>query len=162
VTATFSIRSAAAGDVEAIAPIWHSAWRDGHLGHVPDGLLAFRKEEHFLSRTRERIPSMWVAESGGEIVGFVAIKADELEQLFVERAARGTGVAQMLLDRGEKELRRAGNRRVWLAVVAGNTRARAFYARCGWRDTGPFTYQAETSAGPFAVPSHRYEKDLES
>jgi putative acetyltransferase len=161
VTAEYSIRSAAGGDVDAVARIWYSAWRDGHLGHVPDGLLAFRTEEHFLSRARERISRLWVAEAGGTIVGFVAIKADELEQLFVERAARGTGVAKMLIDRGEQELRRAGHRRAWLAVVAGNSRARAFYTRCGWRDAGAFTYLAETSAGPFEVPSHRYEKDLE-
>lgn len=161
-TATYSIRKAAAGDVEAVARIWHSAWRDGHVGHVPEGLLEFRTEEHFLPRARERIDRMWVAESGGVVVGFVAIKADELEQLFVERAARGTGVAELLMDRGEQELRRAGHRRAWLAVVAGNARARAFYARRGWHDVGPFIYQAETSAGPFAVPSHRYEKDLQS
>lgn len=160
-TARYSIRSAVGGDADAVARVWYSAWRDGHLGHIPDGLLAFRKEEHFLSRTRERIDHIWVAEAAGRIVGFVAVRGDELEQLFVEREARGTGVAKMLIDRGERELRRAGHRRIWLAVVAGNQRARAFYARCGWRDMGPFTYQAETSAGPFEVPSHRYEKDLE-
>jgi GNAT superfamily N-acetyltransferase len=163
VTATFSIRKAAPGDADAIARIWHSAWRDSHVGHVPDGLLVFRREEDFLARVPGRIDNMWVAESGdGAVVGFVAVMADELEQLFVERAARGTGVAAMLMDRGERELRLAGHRRAWLAVVAGNARARAFYARRGWRDMGPFIYQAETTAGPFAVPSHRYEKELES
>jgi putative acetyltransferase len=161
VTATFSIRKAAPGDAEVIARIWHSAWRDSHVGHVPDGLLPFRREEDFLARVPGRIDTMWVAESGdGVIVGFVVVKADELEQLFVERAARGTGVAAMLMDRGEQALHEAGHRRVWLAVVAGNTRARAFYARRGWRDMGPFTYHAETSAGTVDVPSHRYEKDL--
>ena len=103
---------------------------------------------------------MWVAESGSQIVGFVVIKDDEVEQLFVERAARGTGVAAMLLHKGEEEIRRAGYSRAWLAVVEGNTRARAFYARCGWRDCGPFTYNAETAAGAFPVPSHRYEIDF--
>jgi GNAT superfamily N-acetyltransferase len=88
------------------------------------------------------------------------VKADEIEQLFVERAARGTGVAAMLLRKGEAEIRSAGHRRAWLAVVAGNQRARSFYSREGWRDSGPFTYLAETPAGPFAVPSHRYEIDF--
>jgi hypothetical protein len=50
--------------------------------------------------------------------------------------------------------------RAWLAVVAGNARARAFYERHGWRDAGPFIYHAETEAGAFPVPSHRYEIDL--
>jgi GNAT superfamily N-acetyltransferase len=103
---------------------------------------------------------MWVAESHGQVVGFVVVKGDEIEQLFVDRTARGTGVAATLLRQGEREIRRAGHRQAWLAVVAGNQRARSFYSRLGWRDAGPFTYMAETAAGPFAVPSHRYEIDL--
>jgi len=75
----------------------------------------------------------------------------------VDRTARGTGVAAQLLRRGEDEVRGNGHSRAWLAVVAGNARARAFYERHGWRDAGPFTYQAETAAGTFPVPSHRYE-----
>ena len=157
---SFSLRKATPDDVGAVARIWHVAWQDGHLGHVPPELLPYRTEEHFVSRTRTRIDSMWVADSGGRLVGFMVVKDDELEQIFVERAARGSGVAAMLLRKGEDEIRRAGHRRAWLAVVAGNQRARAFYARLGWRDAGPFTYMAETAVGSFAVPSHRYEIDL--
>jgi GNAT superfamily N-acetyltransferase len=88
------------------------------------------------------------------------VKGDEVEQIYVDRAARGTGVAAMLLRKAEAEIRSAGHRRAWLAVVAGNQRARSFYARHGWRDAGPFSYMAETEAGPLAVPSRRYEIDL--
>ena len=28
------LRAAKPDDVEAIATVWHDAWRDGHLGHV--------------------------------------------------------------------------------------------------------------------------------
>ncbi len=66
----------------------------------------------------------------------------------------------MLLRTGEAVIRDTGYEQAWLAVVAGNARARAFYARQGWRDAGPFTYMAETAAGPMAVPCHRYEVDL--
>ncbi|HEY6708462.1 MAG TPA: GNAT family N-acetyltransferase [Actinomycetota bacterium] len=48
----------------------------------------------------------------------------------------------------------------FVAVVAGNTRARRFYARMGWRDRGPFTYQAQTATGTFPVPTHRYEREV--
>jgi hypothetical protein len=44
--------------------------------------------------------------------------------------------------------------------VAGNTRARRFYARLGWQDRGSFTYQAQTATGTFAVPAHRYECEV--
>jgi ribosomal protein S18 acetylase RimI-like enzyme len=155
-----AIRSATAADIEAVTSIWHEGWRDGHLGHVPEGLVAHRQEAQFLTRARARIASMWVAEAAGAVVGFVTVKGDELEHLYVDRAARGTGVAAMLLRAGEREIRGAGHRRAWLAVVAGNQRARAFYARSGWRDAGPFTYMAETMDGLFPIPSHRYEIDL--
>ena len=155
-----TIRRAAPADVQLVARIWQRGWDDGHVGHVPPALLPYRQPEHFEERTPQRIPTMWVAQSGGQVVGFVVVKDDEVEQLFVERDARGTGVAALLLHKGEEEIRRAGYTRAWLAVVAGNARARAFYARCGWRDCGPFTYNAETTAGLFPVPSHRYEIEL--
>ena len=157
----YSVRKATSDDVETVARIWHAGWIDGHLGHVPPELVRYRdNQEQFASRARARLETMWVAQLTGSPVGFVVVKADEVEQLFVEKAARGTGVAVMLLRKGEAEIRGAGHRRAWLAVVAGNQRARSFYSREGWRDSGPFTYLAETPVGPFAVPSHRYEIDL--
>jgi hypothetical protein len=53
-----------------------------------------------------------------------------------------------------------GRRTAWLAVVAGNTRARSFYARLGWLDQDPFAYQAQTATGTVAVPAHRYEREV--
>jgi RimJ/RimL family protein N-acetyltransferase len=41
----------------------------------------------------------------------------------------------VLLDRGE-EIVRATYDRAWLAVVAGNARARRFYERAGWAADG--------------------------
>jgi GNAT superfamily N-acetyltransferase len=156
------IRRATPNDVDAVAGIWLTGWADGHVGNVPPGLVKHRQRlDVYLSRARERLDNMCVAESNeGRILGFVVVKDDELEQVYVDRAARGTGVATALLRRGEDDVRRAGHTRAWLAVVAGNARARAFYERHDWRDAGPFIYQAETEAGTFPVPSHRYEIDL--
>ena len=156
----YVVRRAGADDVDAVARIWHIGWADGHVGHVPPQLVRHRNEEQFVARARERLDCMWVAESRDTIVGFVVVKLDELEQIYVDRTARGTGVAAMLLHKAEAEIRSAGHRRAWLAVVAGNQRARSFYSRLGWRDSGAIMYAAETEAGPFAVPSHRYEIDL--
>jgi len=160
----YRLRRATLDDASAVAEIWRTGWADGHAGNVPPELVRHREDiKQYVSRARDRVDSMWVAVSGeGRILGFVVVKDDELEQVYVDRAARGTGVAALLLRRGEDEVRRAGHRRAWLAVVAGNARARAFYARQGWRDAGQFIYQAETEAGTFPVPSHRYEIDLDS
>jgi len=158
----YRLRRAALDDASAVAEIWRAGWLDGHAGNVPEGLVRHRQDiNDYVPRARDRIDTMWVAASHeGRVLGFVVVKDDELEQVYVDRSARGSGVAAALLRQGEDEVRRAGHTRAWLAVVAGNARARAFYARQGWRDAGPFIYHAETAEGTFPVPSHRYEVDL--
>jgi hypothetical protein len=58
----------------------------------------------------------------------------------------------------ERQVRANRHSKTWLAVVAGNARARAFYERTGWHDEGPFDYAAATDDGPIAVPCRRYTK----
>jgi len=154
------IRPAELADIDTVARIWHAGWRDGHLGHVPDALLRHRTYETFPPRVADRLGQTWVAEDAGGVVGFVVVIGDEVEQVYVAATARGTGIAGELLGRAEVEVREAGHRTAWLAVVAGNSRARRFYERCGWTDSGPLTYQAETATGSVAVPCRRYEKVL--
>jgi ribosomal protein S18 acetylase RimI-like enzyme len=157
-----SIRPAREDDASAIARVWHEAWGDGHRGHVPAGLLAHRRPEHFAARAAERVPHSWVAEVDGEVVGFVTVEGDELEQIFVLASARGTGIATDLLHTGTDAIAAAGHDVAWLAVVAGNARARAFYERQGWVDAGPLAYEAGTDEGTFVVPCRRYEASLGS
>jgi hypothetical protein len=60
----------------------------------------------------------------------------------------------------DARLRAAGHARAWLAVVAGNARARRFYERLGWTDVGPFEHDAPGPDGPIRVPARRYVKQL--
>jgi ribosomal protein S18 acetylase RimI-like enzyme len=153
------LRPATPEDVEAIAVLWHDGWRDGHLGHVPEALHDHRTLPHFRQRVPPRLRATTVATIGSRIVGFVTLHDDEVEQIFVARDARGGGAAQALLRHAEEALA-ARYDVAWLAVVAGNTRARRFYERSGWRDAGAFDYAAEVTNGTLPVPSHRYEKRL--
>jgi ribosomal protein S18 acetylase RimI-like enzyme len=154
------LRPATAADVPAIARIWREGWADGHEGHVPAALVAERTPESFDRRATERIGHTWVAEGAGTVAGFVVVVDAEAEQVYVDRSRRGGGVAGRLLRHAEAVIGRGGPRTAWLAVVAGNTRARRFYARLGWCDRGPFTYQAQTATGKFPVPAHRYEREV--
>ncbi len=155
-----SLRPATVEDAEAIATIWCNGWRDGHLGHVPEALVAARTPESFRSRATQRIANTVVAVAGDEVLGFVMVVDDEVEQVYVSADHRGTGVAELLLAEAERLVAIAGHRRAWLAVVAGNARARRFYERCGWADEGPFDYAAAVSDGTIAVPCHRYVKPV--
>jgi GNAT superfamily N-acetyltransferase len=155
------VRAATQADVPAIAALWHSGWRDGHVGHVPADLHAHRDLDSFVQRVPPRIAGTTIATHGDAVAGFVMVVDDELEQIYIAAESRGSGVAAVLLAAAEQHIADRFDT-AWLAVVAGNQRARRFYARHGWRDAGPIDYVAETLAGPFVVPSHRYEKHLVS
>jgi ribosomal protein S18 acetylase RimI-like enzyme len=155
-----AIRPATAADATAIARIWREGWADGHEGHVPAALVVERTPVSFDRRTVERISCTWIAEAAGAVAGFVMVVDDEVEQIYVDRGWRGRGVAQRLLHHAEAVIGQGGRRTAWLAVVAGNTRARRFYARSSWHDLGPFTYQAQTATGTVPVPAHRYERQV--
>lgn len=154
------LRAASATDAEAIAAIWHRGWEDGHLGHVPAALHPHRRLPDFQRRVPPRLAKTTVATIGSRVVGFVMLREDELEQLYVAESARGSGVAAALIRLGERQIA-ARFDRAWLAVAVGNMRARRFYARQGWQDAGALDYLAETTSGSMIVPCQRFEKQLE-
>jgi len=159
------LRPARPEDAPAVAAIWAVGWRDGHLGNVPEELVAVRTPESFRTRAGERVVgavgSTVVAEVDGEVAGFVMVVADEVEQVYVDARHRGTGLGDVLLDEAERLVAEDGHVRAWLAVVPGNARARRFYERRGWRDDGGFEYAASVATGSVPVPCRRYVKEVE-
>jgi len=156
------IRSATGADAATVAEIWYRGWRDGHEGHVPDYLAEVRTHESFQSRAAERVDDTVVAVVDGAVAGFVMVVDDEVEQVYVAREHRGTGLASLLLGKGERVVEANGFEHAWLAVVAGNLRARRFYERSGWIDEGAFNYLAEGPDGTISVPANRYVKRVTS
>jgi GNAT superfamily N-acetyltransferase len=150
------MRPATAADAEAVAQIWLEGWRDGHLGHVPAALVEARPPESFPERSADRVADTTVATVDGEVAGFTMVAGDEVEQIYVSRAHRGSGIAADLLDDARRAIGAAGHSAAWLAVARGNARARRFYERCGWTDEGPFDYAAATDSGSTPVPCHRF------
>jgi ribosomal protein S18 acetylase RimI-like enzyme len=160
-----TIRPARPEDAPAVAEIWRRGWRDGHLGNVPEELLAARTDSSFDTRAAERTGDTAVAVVGDAVAGFVVagfvmVVDDEVEQVYVAEEHRGTAVAAALLAEAERRVGATGHERAWLAVVGGNARARRFYERNGWIDDGPFDHHAEGPHGTIRVPAHRYVKQL--
>ncbi|NED96398.1 GNAT family N-acetyltransferase [Phytoactinopolyspora alkaliphila] len=153
-----TLRAARPDDAPAVAAIWHDGWPDGHLGHVPDDLVAARTAESFATRAAERVDDTVVAIVDAAVAGFVMVSDDEVEQVYVAARHRGTGVAGVLLAAAECVVADHGRQQAWLAVVAGNARARRFYERQGWADDGPFEYYAPGGDGEILVPCRRYTK----
>ncbi|WP_020519638.1 GNAT family N-acetyltransferase [Catelliglobosispora koreensis] len=155
-----TIRAGGVGDAAAVAEIWRSGWRDGHLGHVPDALVEARTPQWFDDRAAELVGNTTVAMVDGQVAGFIMVHGDEVEQVYVLSAHRGSGIASLLLEEAERQVRSNGHGRAWLAVVAGNSRARRFYERQGWSDGGEFEHQAPSPDGPITVPCLRYVKNV--
>lgn len=126
-------------------------------GWSPNG----RPGEHEAELLRERLalPGYWclMEETDGEPVGYVVLRPAvttgdgpqptpglaHLWHLFVKPAWWGTGVAKRLHDAAVDEARRRGCEAIRLWTPQGNARARAFYAREGWRETGGEHYSAD-------------------
>jgi GNAT superfamily N-acetyltransferase len=157
---TVSIRPAGPADADVVAAIWYAGWGDGHLGHVPDELVAVRTKESFWTRAAEQVADTTVAVVRDEVAGFVMVVGDEVEQVYVSGDHRGSGLAGVLLTEAERQVKANGYAEAWLAVATGNARARRFYERSGWTDAGAFDYPATTDSGPIPVPCHRYTKQV--
>lgn len=145
-------------EADVVGRVWFEAWCDSHLPLLPEGLIRHRTLESFQQRALAAVSRTRVVGDVGAPVGLCMIKGEELEQLFVLRDARGTGIAAALLTDGEARLARNGVTRAWLACAIGNDRAARFYEKQGWRDAGLFVYHAETPDGAFELDARRFEK----
>jgi GNAT superfamily N-acetyltransferase len=154
------IRIADAPEIDRLARIWYDAWQDAHARILPAELARVRTLESFRERLRPALDHVRVAELSGDAVGFCMVKDDELYQLFVTAAARGSGVAAALVADAEARLAAAGIATAWLACAIGNERAARFYEKCGWQRTGTVINPLDTPAGIFRLEVWRYEKQL--
>jgi len=155
------LRPATHDDADAVATLFHQGWHDAHPGRVPDGLTERRTLQAFRDRVTERIAETdetTVADVDGTVAGFVMVSGDEAEQVYVERAFRGTPVATLLLTEAERQIAAAGHDVAFLVVVRGNDRAQAFYARQGWVDEGDFDYPVSALGEHFISPCRKFTK----
>jgi GNAT superfamily N-acetyltransferase len=154
------VRAAEQTEVEALTRIWYDGWQDAHAAILPVELKRLRTFESFRQRLDAALPEVRVVGAPGAPVGFSILKVDELYQLFVAAASRGTGVAAALIADAEARMASRGVETAWLACAIGNDRAARFYEKHGWRRAGTVTSQLETDAGRFPLDVWRYEKRL--
>lgn len=155
-----NVRPADPTEIPQLARVWYDAWQDAHAAILPAGLIRVRTLESFRDRLAANLSPVRVVGPVGAPVGLCTIREDELYQLFVAAAARGTGAAQALLADGEARLTANGVTTAWLSCAIGNERAGKFYEKCGWRRVGAMVADLETTEGPFRLESWRYEKNL--
>ncbi len=157
-----TIRPAERGDHQAMLQLWHQGWHDAHAHLVPPDILAFRTPAHFADWLEQSEERFYVA-FDHRIIGFVSVKDDELVKLYIDREARGSGIARTLLSHGEALLAANGVNEAILFCTADNVRAERFYRRQGWQlaETRPERlWLPEGQPGHYEVATHCFRKRL--
>ena len=97
----------------------------------------------------------------GTPIGFCAIKNNEIYQMYVSPAARGTNAAKALIQTGCDAIAKAGHAQAKLDVIAPNDRAQAFYRKMGFVSHGLQSVELDTLGDPFALDCVVMVKELE-
>jgi GNAT superfamily N-acetyltransferase len=126
--ATVIVREARLEDAEAMA-----------RAHAASASAAYGRDEDLERRTRrwrevfdEPESRPYLAEVEDRVVGVLSVGQSELYAIYVQPDWWGKGVGQALLDKAEALLGETCDE-AELTVLVGNSRARRFYERNGWR-----------------------------
>ncbi len=118
------IREYAQHDLGAVLSSWENAARLAHPF----------LEDDFLAQERKNLPELylpsaetWVAEVGGNVVGFLALIGNEIGGLFLQPSFHGKGIGRALVDKAQ-EMRGA----LEVEVFSNNSIGRRFYASYGF------------------------------
>ncbi len=151
------------GDCDELGRVHMAVWREAYAGLMPADYLDGLSDERCAQRWRATAlrtlgaadasgqpgRTLVVLDDAGALQGFGSAGPSrdedaptpwELYAVNLAAPARGAGVADRLLD----DL--LGDRDTTLWVVAGNVRARAFYARRGFVDEGGRSEHEQTGA----------------
>ena len=99
---------------------------DGELMHLPE-VFSERKRNAF-----------WVVEDAGEIVGCFGIESHgsddtELRRMYLDKAYRGMGIAQRMIEQAQAEARALGFKKMILSTAEIQKSAVKFYRKNGFR-----------------------------
>lgn len=154
---SFALRRAEAADAAAVQRLFHKSFTAtfGHL-YPPEELAEFLagcSEERFRHESSAADHALMLGEGAdGQLLGYCTLGPYDLEldtprrwwvlrQLYLDEAAKGTGLAQALMDWAIGEARGRDFQELYLTVWVENHRARRFYDRQGFIEVGKYAYQ---------------------
>ena len=124
-------------------------WRRIHREHAPAGMeeLFERHIAAIINDELARLPEVfsearrnafWVVESAHAIVGSFGIESrgagdTELRRMYLDKAYRGPGIVQRMLDHAQAEARSLGFKKVVLRTAEIRSSAASFYRKRGFR-----------------------------
>lgn len=150
------VREMRTDDVPAVMAVQEPASIAGLSGVFPQDEFPFPRDvlaDRWRAEIADAGTECFVVPRDHGVAGFAAVRADEVKHFGVAVEEWGSGLATQAHDEVVARMARAGVRRAWLCVYAGNPRGRAFWTKLGWTDTG------ERSEGP--MPPHAEQLILE-
>jgi GNAT superfamily N-acetyltransferase len=154
--AEVSVRPATEADVPALLPLVR-AYADFYESDPPDDGLERMCRTLIADPTGEEGVLLAGCRGGGEVVGFAAMawkwsslrgaKIGYLEDLFVAPEARGSGLAEALIEACAKRARERGAPALEWLTKPDNRRARSVYDRVGATGEEFIEYELELADG---------------
>jgi L-amino acid N-acyltransferase YncA len=139
--AVVRVRPATPADAPALVAIYNQGIEERQATFE----TALRSVESFEWRIGEDAPPLLVAESDGEVVGWAGVGPYSEREIYagvgectiyVERAARGSGVGRHLLEELCAECERRGYYKLIGKLFASNETSVGLFRRCGFRVIG--------------------------
>jgi GNAT superfamily N-acetyltransferase len=139
------IRKAELEDAPALAGLIRGLGMFAHITAESADATDERVARHLSLCLADDSHSVYVAEGGGEIVGYIAIHwlpylilagpEGYISELFIAESARGQGVGVALLETAEAEARQRGcSRLMLLNMRQRESYQRGFYSKHGWEE----------------------------
>jgi ribosomal protein S18 acetylase RimI-like enzyme len=138
-----TIERATAGDLEALLPLV-TAYREFYKQRAD----ALRERALIARHLNTGSSTIFIAQCDGKAVGFAQLFQTFstvwlgpqliLEDLFVDPAARGAGIATKLLERAVRYSRESSAVGMFLETAMDNDTAQRVYERAGWTREGRF------------------------
>ena len=155
------IRRAVDDDATALSELGARTFRDAfEADNNPSDFAMFLSSAYSpalqLAEIRNPAVDTLLAVEDRALIGFTQVRVGavatcvqvaapiELQRIYVDRRWHGRGIADLLMDAAKDAARRRGGKHIWLGVWERNTRAQAFYRRCGFTKIGTQTFVVGT------------------
>jgi ribosomal protein S18 acetylase RimI-like enzyme len=147
------IRRAEATDLSKVETVARATWGVAYAGIIPDDVQRRLLDSWYslpsLSRAlATKGSSFFVAESGGEIIGFAQFvrrssESVELTRIYLLPDRQRNGVGMRLLEAGLTEFTAEGLKHLTVEVERDNGNGRRFYERAGFAESRELTHDVQ-------------------
>ncbi len=114
-------------DFEATVRLWHEVGVAAHA--YVSQRFAYAEYAAYFRDVMSLGCAIWLAEESGQLAGFIILRGDFVDQLYVAVARQRQGIGRALVARAQVHSPEG----LWLRCFVRNTNARAFYERLGFR-----------------------------